>query len=110
MGPIQLTAKVRDLLKKAPQPAEVDGADDPLAEIDEDELPVLRQMVARKCKLDTDYFYFFKGEDEDTIELGTDEGAVRESWAAWAYDGTELTPWEDMEDEELEAWFDKLCP
>jgi hypothetical protein len=108
MGPIQLSAKVRDLLKKAPASGDDDELADALAGIDEEELPVLRQMVARKCKVNTDYYYFFMGEDAGSIELGTNEEKVRESWGAWAFEGTELTPWEDMEDEELEEWFEKV--
>lgn len=109
VGPVQLTAELRDLIKKGSvSESEDEVEDNPLAEIDEDELQVLEQMVAKKCKVDTDYYYFFMGEDADTIELGTDEDVVREAWAAWAYEGTELTPWEDMEDEELEEWFEKV--
>ncbi|MGA8890656.1 MAG: hypothetical protein WB493_03740 [Anaeromyxobacteraceae bacterium] len=106
-GPVRLCTEVGDLLKKTPGASDDEEEDGAFADIVEGELPALREMVAKKRKVDADYFHFFRGEDGDTIELGTDEGAVQVSWADWAYEGTELTPSEDMEDEELEEWFEK---
>ncbi len=47
------------------------------------------------------------GEDFDP-EFYASENQAQDEWTGWAVEGTELEAWDDLDDEELEDWGEKL--
>lgn len=96
-GPVHVTKTLRKKLA---------GKDDP-KDLDEDEVELFRAMIRAKCTDGRKYYYARLSEDGDPT-FSTSYDKIHGEWVAWAIEGTELTVWEDMADEDLEQWAERL--
>lgn len=77
------------------------------ADFDSDQLALYRAMIHAKCEPDVPYFHILESEDGDRF-FSKDYDAVHEEWVGSAVMVAELTPWSQMEDDELEEWIEKI--
>jgi hypothetical protein len=102
-GPTRITKALFDQVAAY----DPDSGEDPPDDLDEDELELYREMVRAKCKPAVEYFHVLSSENGKRFFSVNYDKVFRE-WSWSAVEGAELTPWEDMKDEELAAWVNRL--
>lgn len=96
-GPVRITKTLRKKLATEEDPED----------LGEDQAELLRAMIRAKCQDGKKYYYVRFSEDGDPT-FSTSYDKIHREWVAWAVEGTELTPWEDMTDDDLEQWAERL--
>lgn len=102
-GPTRLTKALYDRIAASDPHSD----EDPPEDLDDDELELYRAMIRANCRPGVEYYHVVSSEEGDRF-FSSNYDEVFQQWSWPAVENAELTPWEDMKDEELARWVNRL--